>query len=243
MQDDGGGGGGVWGEGCRQQCQATTPGLLNGKPPPPQPYPLPHKAVATVRPHIRGGGSLLGGKGVGLGWGAAKPPKPLPPPVLFAVFSAHCLWWGPASSTGWGWGCYWGFLGLSSWVVGWAWVPCTCLPPPLSIQEGCAAPGACTAPEWRGGGGGGENQGIVGPPSIPPSLGAAPKKNRRQGKGGGGGGNHPQHQTCPSPYPPPSQARTKAQKVRGWDGSGKGVGRGGTSPHHNPTSASTRTGP
>ena len=78
-------------------------------------------------------------------------------------------------------------------------------------------------------------------PFYPPSPGAAPKKKWHLGKGGRGGGNHPQHQTRPSPYPPPSLART-GPKVRGLDGSGKGVGRGGTSQHHDLSSATSRTG-
>ena len=106
VQDDGGlGGGGVWGEGCRQQCQGNYPGLLIQKPPPPQPYPLPPKVAATVRPHIRGGGPLLGGKGVGLGWGAAKPPKPLPPPVLPCCVLRPLFVVEPGKQDGWGWGC------------------------------------------------------------------------------------------------------------------------------------------
>ena len=65
---------------------------------------------------------------------------------------------------------------VSSWVVGW---------PPARLS----APGIQVAPGATGtcSGEAGEDQGIVGPPSIPFSSGAAPKKNRHRGKGGGGG--------------------------------------------------------
>ena len=103
-------------------------------------------------------------------------------------------------------------------------------PPPVCPGEPCRARsvhGAWGGERWgRGRGRSGHRRASFYPP---PSLGTTPKKIVPGGRGGRGGGNHPQHQTRPSPYPPPSLPRTKGPKVRGLDGSGKGVGRGGTS--------------
>ena len=73
-------------------------------PPLPQPYPPPAK-VRGYRPPW----ATPWWEGEGWGSGAAKPPKPLPPLVLLAVFSARLLWWSPASSTGGGGGAIGGF--------------------------------------------------------------------------------------------------------------------------------------
>ena len=100
--------GGSGGRGLDSRARGNNLGLLMWwlLPTPTLPPSLPG-IVPTIRPHIRGGGALLGGRGVGLGYRAAKPPKPLPPPVLFAAIS--CARRSPASSTGGGWGATGGF--------------------------------------------------------------------------------------------------------------------------------------
>ena len=60
-------------------------------------------------------------------------------------------------------------------MVGWALVPVPALPPASPLHGSSRARSGWNL-EWRGGGGGGEDQGIVGPPSNPPSLGTTPKK-------------------------------------------------------------------
>ena len=85
-------------------------------------------------------------------------------------------------------------------------------PPRLSIP-GCLSRARSvldTGVERRGAGRGRSRHRRA--PFSPPSLG-----------GGERGGNHPQCQTRPSPYPPPSSARIKCPKIRAFDGSGKGV--------------------
>ena len=75
-----------------------------------------------------------------------------------------------------------GVARLRKWAVGWALVPRTCPPPPLSAPGIQVAPGA--AGTW--GGEVGEGAGKIGhrrAPFYPPSLGAAPKK-KAPGEGG-----------------------------------------------------------
>ena len=110
-------------------------------------------------------------------------------------------------------------------MVGWALVPVPALPPASPLQGSSRARSRLEPGVERWGRGRGRS-GHRRAPFYPPSPGAAPKKKGAGGRGVEGGVISSQYQTRPSPYPPPSQARTKAQKVRGWDGSGKGVGRG-----------------
>ena len=84
-------------------------------------------------------------------------------------------------------------------------------------------PGASVQLGREGGGGGGEDRGINGAPFYPPSL-RTPEENSVEGRGVEGGRSAPHTKPAPSPYPPPSLAWTKGPKVRGRDGSGKGVG-------------------
>ena len=104
-------------------------------------------------------------------------------------------------------------------------VPVPALPPASPLQGSSRARSRLEPGVERWGRGRGRS-GHRRAPFYPPSPGAAPKKKGAGGRGVEGGVISSQYQTRPSPYPPPSQARTKAQKVRGWDGSGKGVGRG-----------------
>ena len=103
------------------------------------------------------------------------------------------------------------------------------LPPRLSAPGIQVAPGATGTCSGRGGGRGGEDQGIIGPPSIPLSPGAAPKK--KTGTGGraveGGGGNQPFIKPTPGANPPPSFPQTINPKSLwfGWELEG-GRGRG-----------------
>ena len=97
------------------------------------------------------------------------------------------------------------------------------LPPPLHPRKPCRARSEHGAWVERRGRGRGRS-GIVGPPFTFPRC--RPEKKRRLGKGGRGGGNHPQYQTRPSPYPPPSLARSKGPKTPwlGWEREGGGAG-------------------
>ena len=101
------------------------------------------------------------------------------------------------------------------------------LPPPPPVRS--RNPSRARS-DWnlqrRGGGGGGEDQGIVGPPSIPLSPGAAPKKKGTGGRGVEGG--------VISPISNPPLAPTRAHPFHrqknpkslwfGWEREG---GRGG----------------
>ena len=89
VQDDGGWGGGSGGRGVDSRARGNNLGLLIREllptptvPPSPQ---GPHLPTALTS---EGGGCTLAGGWVGLGSGAARPPKPLPPPVPLAAFSA-----------------------------------------------------------------------------------------------------------------------------------------------------------
>ena len=102
------------------------------------------------------------------------------------------------------------------------------LPPPLHPGKPCRARSEHGAwVEWWGRGRG--RSGIVGPPFTPLPL-ARPRRKQCQGKGGRGGGNHPPIPNPPlAPTRPHPWHRPEAPKVGALDGSGKGVGRGGTS--------------
>ena len=126
-------------------------------------------------------------------------------------------------------------------MVGWALVPRTCPPPPFPPR--IAVPRQERA--WRLGGKVGEGAGKIGhrrASFYPPSPGAAPKKNGARGRGVEGGVISSQYQTRPYPYPFPSLALTRAPKGQclGWE-RGR-VGAGGTHPHHDPTTRTSRTG-
>ena len=227
--------GGVWGEGFRKQIQGNYPWTAEQKAiPPPNATPLPPRYLLTIRPHIRGGGAGLGGRGVELGSGAAKPPKPLPPPVLLAVFSAHLRFCGGARQVvRVGVGALMGVFRVK-FVGGRVGVGPPYLPLSPPVHPGLPRRARSVHGTWverwgRGRGTSGHRRASF----HPPSLGTTPKKIV-PGEGGWRGGNHPQHQTRPSPYPPPSLALTKAPKGRclGWEREG---GRaGGNIIHHHP---------
>ena len=107
---------------------------------------------------------------------------------------------------------------------GWVWVLYLVLAPCLSLLESC-----CGGRE----GGEEDRRNIVGPASIPLLL-ARPRKVVPE-KGEWRGGNLPW-------YPPHPRHGHKAQKVRGWDGSGGGGWGRGEPSHHYPRMMSTRTG-
>ena len=121
--------------------------------------------------------------------------------------------------------------------AGWALVPRTWPRPPLLTSGSPVAPGAYWTLGWGGGGEAGEDRGIVGPPSIPPSLGT-PRKNSAKGRGVEGGVISSHYQTRPYPSLFPSLALTRARKGQwlGWE-RGRGRGGGNTS-----TSSSERDG-
>ena len=86
--------GGSGGRGLGSRARGNTLGLLKSRSLP-QHYPPPSEVCAYHPPsHPRGGSAPRGEGWVGLGWGAAKPPKPLPPPVPLAEFSAHLRFCG-----------------------------------------------------------------------------------------------------------------------------------------------------
>ena len=101
-------------------------------------------------------------------------------------------------------------------------------PPPLDPGQPCRARSVHGAWVERWGRGRGRS-GHRRAPFYPPSPGAAPKKKGAGGRGVEGGVIIPNTKPALAPTRPHPCHGQKAQKVRGLDGSGKGVGRGGTS--------------
>ena len=172
-------GGGVWGEGCRQQSQGNKPWPAQPKPSITPTPPNSCEGRADRPPsHPRGGGrpsQELGGVGLMDGSTPQAPTPTRTAPVLSAKLAfkkGH--WLRVTGAVRVGMGALTGVPKLGLWVVG---VGTSYLPPPppLYPRNPSRARSGWNL-RWRGGGGSGEDRGIVGHPSIPPSLGTTPKK-------------------------------------------------------------------
>ena len=181
VQDDAGGGGGSGGRGVESRVRVTNPGLLRKKPST-TPTPPNFCEGRADRPpsHPRGGGrpsQELGRVGLMDGSTPQAPAPTRTTPALSAKLALEKR--SLAESYGVvrvGTGALMGVPKLRLRVVGWALVPRTCPRPRLSTPRNPSRARSGWNLGWRGGGGSGEDRGIVGHPSIPPSLGTTPKK-------------------------------------------------------------------
>ena len=137
VQDDAGGGG-VGGRGVDSRAGVTNPSLLTESPPLPQPHPTPTKSRPDCPPsYPRGRGATsweLGRVGL-MEDSTPQVPAPTRATPELSAFRTASTWDSEGRRRlrgqerfGWGRGRHWGLPRL--WVVGWAWVPRTCLPPP-----------------------------------------------------------------------------------------------------------------